>query len=139
VTDGTFADTATGGVFTFQSFAVSTSSIPANVGATYTEGSQPIQTMSWDGTQPTQFTRDNGGQTNGSNFFRTDFSYFYGLSVATAALIQGDTNRLVEAPLTVTPLSDAKAPLLSSLTSVLLVVLLAFAGASRVRWRSASR
>lgn len=135
VTTGTFAETAGPGVFTFKSFSVSASQVPGNVGATYDEGSQPIQTMSWDGTQPTQFTRDNGVFTNGSNFYRTDGPYFYTLLVPPSGsfLVQDPPGTtLVDSPLTVTPPSGVNAvPALSRSAAGLLMIALVVLGLRR--------
>ncbi|MGH3584379.1 MAG: hypothetical protein ACRERC_07540, partial [Candidatus Binatia bacterium] len=139
VTTGTFAETAAPGVFTFQRFDVTTSQIAGNVGATYTEGSQPIQTMSWNGSAPTQFTRANGALTNGSNFFRQDFAYFYTLLAPPdgSLLSEGDESQLVDGLLTVTPLRDVApataAPAVSPLGLAALGMLLAGLAAAHLR------
>jgi hypothetical protein len=136
VTTGTLAQTAGAGVFTFKQFSVSASQVPGNIGATYNEGSQPIQTMSWDGTQPTQFTRDNGVFTNGSNFYRLDGPFFYTLLVppSESLLVQDPPNTtLVDSPITISPLADVPvaAPALSPAAAGLMMIALLFFGLHR--------
>ena len=78
-TDGTYADTTGSFTFNFISFEVSDSQLPGNIGATYVENQAP-QGFIWNGSFPTQFFRSNGGLTNGSNFFTSDFIYAYVLA-----------------------------------------------------------
>jgi len=112
VTSGTFAETAGEAVFTFKSFSVSESQIAGNVGASYDEGSQPIQTMSWNGSQPTQFTRAGGVYTNGSNFYRDDDAYFYGLSAGPTmgVLFDSHEDTVTDGSLTIAPLGAPLTP-----------------------------
>ncbi len=73
-TDGTIADAQGSFSFTITDFQVSLSSHDVSlIGATYTE-SQPTQGFMWDGSTPTQFFRDSGALTNGSNFYH-DMSF----------------------------------------------------------------
>jgi len=133
VTTGTLAQTAGAGVFAFTRFSVSASQFQSNVGATYIQ-TFPIQTMAWDGTQPTQFTRNNGNLTNGSNFDRADGAFFYGLGAGPpiGVLLQNPLEIIVvEGALTVTPLSDVPvnaAPVLTPTAAALLVGFLALTG-----------
>ncbi len=53
--------------FDTSTFAVTASQIAGLVGATYT-ATMPTQGFQWNGTQPTQFWRNSGALTNGSNF-----------------------------------------------------------------------
>ncbi|HVN84871.1 MAG TPA: hypothetical protein VMW17_08520 [Candidatus Binatia bacterium] len=108
VTDGTFSQTGGAAVFTFKSFSVSASQIAANVGAPYDEGGQPIQTMSWNGSQPTQFTRANGMMTNGSNFYNVNDSrdHWYSLGAPNALMLVLPGTVLANGALAVVPLRD---------------------------------
>lgn len=88
ITDGTMADLASAHTFTIRSFHVTQSNnVPSNVGASFVLGSQVPETIVWDGSVITQFTRS--GYTNGSNFYRTDGTYFYTLDVGFGALQGG--------------------------------------------------
>ena len=107
VTNGTFAQTTGTAVFTFKSFSVSASQVSSDVGASYNEGGQPIQTMSWDGSQPTQFTRAGGLLTNGSNFYNTSTGYRYTLGAPpVGSLLNALENELTSGSLTVLPVGD---------------------------------
>ena len=94
--------------------------------------------MSWDGTQPTQFTRANGGATNGSNFYRVGEAFFYTLLVPPSGslLVQDPPNTtLVDSLLTVSPLDDASvsAPALSPVVAGLMMIALLVLGLRRRR------
>ena len=67
VTNGTLADAAVSFDFTITDFTVTASTVTSLVGRPYTED-QPLQGFLWDGSTATQFYRNNGGYTNGSNF-----------------------------------------------------------------------
>lgn len=70
-TNGTSADTAGSFNFSVTNFTVTASTVSALVGRPYTEF-QPVQGFLWNGTDPTQFYRNSGSLTNGSNFYVTD-------------------------------------------------------------------
>lgn len=105
ITTGTFAQTSGPAVFTFKRFSVSASQIGANVGASYTEGSDAPETMSWDGSQPTQFARKNGLFTNGSNFYSAIAHYV--LNAPNALLVTANPGNLITSgQLTVAPVRE---------------------------------
>ncbi|HUI24715.1 MAG TPA: hypothetical protein VL403_01425 [Candidatus Kryptonia bacterium] len=106
VTNGTFDQTSGAAVFTFKSFSVSMSQTASNVGASYNEGNQPVQTMSWNGSQPTQFTRANGFFTNGSNFYNVNNNHWYSLDAPNALMHVVPGTTLASGALTVVPLGE---------------------------------
>ncbi len=71
VTNGTLADAANSFDFTITDFTVTASTVTSLVGRPYTEN-QPLQGFVWDGSTATQFYRDSGAYTNGSNFNVSD-------------------------------------------------------------------
>lgn len=137
VTSGRFDQTDVPGVFTFKDFSVTASQFAGNVGATYIQTS--VQTMAWDGLEPVQFTRNSGTLTNGSNFDRADGAFFdtLGAPPPTGLVFQNPGEHLVlEAPLTVQPLSDVAintAPALTPDAAALTVVFLALVAFVRLR------
>jgi len=139
VTNGTFAETSGTAVFTFRSFSVSASQTASNVGASYNEGSQPIQTMSWNGSQPTQFTRAGGLLTNGSNFYNDITGYFYTLGAPPVGILLTDSEiEVTTGTLTVVPVGDVApppvpAPASSSTGIVFLTGLMLLVGALLLR------
>jgi len=139
VTTGSFAETAAPGVFTFRRFWVSASQVASNVGAGYVD-QNPVATMTWNGTQPTQFARGSGSATNGSNFARFDGAYVYTLEVPASILFQNPGEHIaLEATLTVTPLgpfvATAAAPALSPLATAATALLLAALASAALRRR----
>ena len=70
-TDGTFADTSGAASFAITNFTVTSSTVAAIVGQPYVEF-QPTQGFLWNGASPTEFYRNSGSLTNGSNFYVTD-------------------------------------------------------------------
>jgi len=66
-TNGTFADTASASNFTITNFTVTASTVSSLIGQPYSEN-QPVQGFLWSGVSPTEFYRDSGSFTNGSNF-----------------------------------------------------------------------
>ena len=72
-TNGTLADAAGSFDFTITNFNVTASSVSSLVGRPYTEN-MPLQGFLWNGAAATQFYRNSGGYTNGSNFDVLDLS-----------------------------------------------------------------
>ena len=111
-TNGTFADTT--GSFNFvidvTQFNVTQSTFaPSLVGATFTE-SQPTQGFLWNGTTATQFYRNSGGLTNGSNFFSSQYRITMAVSgslIASNNSLSGSTGFTT---LTLTPQSASAVP-----------------------------
>lgn len=95
-TNGTFADTA--GSFNFvidaSTFnATSSTFAPSVVGAnfdTLSTQNQGVQGFLWNGTTATQFYRNGGTLTNGSNFFSGDFRYIFGISGSPVAQLSNE-------------------------------------------------
>lgn len=133
ITDGTMADLATSHTFTILSFHVTQSNnAPSNVGANYVLGTQLPETIVWNGSAITQFTRS--GFTNGSNFYRSDGAYFYTLDVGFGQLMDSGANSVfATGNLSVTAQgnyvpSAAPVPTLGLLSTILLSLLVMAAG-----------
>ena len=122
ITNDDFSDTLGNNTFTILDFTVTSSSVPANVGAVYEE-TQPVQGFNWDGAQVTEFFRANGVFTNGSNFFHPTNGLWYGFVPLQACLNDAEEQAIFCDGLTLTPVADvpvAPAWLLSALAAVLL-------------------
>ncbi|MEQ8767859.1 MAG: hypothetical protein RL885_28405 [Planctomycetota bacterium] len=82
--------TAPAGTYNVIAFQVTSSRFAGNVGATYTEGSQPGSGFIWDGSKDTQWFRAGGHFTNGTNFYRSGTDFRYGFSPENYKLMNGD-------------------------------------------------
>jgi len=134
-TDGTFADTAGAHSFVITDFQVQASATPANVGALYIQ-EQPVDGMIWDGSAPTEFSRDSGGLTNGANFTNSANNFRYVLFPGTSLLENQNEVTVASGDLTVTPVGDVAAtglPTLGVLGRALLALSLAAAGVSALQ------
>jgi hypothetical protein len=108
-TDGTLADTAGSHTFQILQFHVATSTVSANVGAAYV-AEQPTQGMVWSGSAPTEFFRDSGSLTNGSNFTSVSNGYRYGLFPGVSRLLDAGEVDVTAGDLIVTPGSEVEIP-----------------------------
>ena len=129
-TDGTFADTSGAHTFGFTGFHVSASTVSANVGATYVE-LQPTDGFLWNGSAPTEFFRESGSLTNGSNFTNQSNSFRYTLFPGTSLLVNAAEVTVTTGDLTITPVGDvvaASVPTLGRSELLLLALLVAGAG-----------
>lgn len=130
-TDGTFADAAGAHTFGFTGFHVTTSVVSSNVGATYLVV-QPDQGFIWNGSTATEFFRDSGILTNGSNFNNAVTNYRYTLFPGTSFLVDASEHDVTTGDLTITPVGDvsaAEVPTLGKGELALLALLVAGAGA----------
>ena len=142
ITTGTMADLGAADTFYFNGFNVSASSLPANVGSPYqwSNPSQGVQGILWDGSQITQYFREGGTYTNGSNFFRGSSEYFYTLIPSVGILHDPEETVLVEDTMTVTPMRNVRQsrdiPSLSMWGLATLAAVLAITGIMLVRRRA---
>lgn len=105
-TNGTYSASMPAGNYTINTFSVSQSTVPSNVGASFYLAQLP-ERFDWDGSAAGVFYR--AGYSNGANFYRTDnlyrYIFFYGLTDAQGELASGSgsttylTNTLVLTPL----------------------------------------
>lgn len=113
-TTGTYAGTAAPGNYTIHTFSVTQSTVPGNVGASYSLGSQLPERFDWDGTVAGVFYRQSF--SNGANFYRGDnlyrYVFYYGLTTARGDLLNAVTEaQLLSNELVLTPVGSAADPL----------------------------
>lgn len=108
------------------SLNVTASTIPALIGATFTQNQTP-QGLLWDGSEPTQFWRTAAPgvlYTNGMNFFGPH--YWYGFGIDDSGIVPVPAARLYDAtgidyfvmltgPLTVRPVATVTVPVPASI------------------------
>ena len=114
-TNGEFSDTSSPYTFIFDpsTFEVLGSEVTSNIGDDYIV-SQPDVGFNWDGTRVTQFFRQSGNYTNGSNFFDDAWVYQYSFGVdgdkLSGSLWQVYQTFYRQAELTLTPRQESPVP-----------------------------
>lgn len=105
ITDGTLAAASGSHTFRFLHFDVTGSTVPANIGAPYSD-EQPLSGMVWNGSAPTEFFRSSGVLTNGSNFRNESNLFRYTLFPGVSFLVDQNEIEVTSGDLQVAPVSD---------------------------------